>query len=263
MNILDNIVEKTKIRVEKLKCSINMQDLKTAALNLNKNDFPFEKALRNETPAFICEVKKASPSKGIIAEEFPYLKIAKEYERAGASAISVLTEPDFFLGSTQYLKEIANTVKIPVLRKDFIIDEIQIYEAKTIGASAILLICSLFDTETLAKFIKIAEDIGLSCLVEAHDEIEIKKAINANARIIGVNNRNLKNFEVNIQNSINLRKFVPDNILFVSESGIKTHSQIKELIKNNVNAVLIGETFMKSKDKKRELQILKGEISEN
>ncbi len=261
MNILDNIVEKTKIRVEKLKTG--RQDLKNAALSLNKGDFLFEKALKNGNPAFICEVKKASPSKGIIAEDFPYLEIAKEYEAAGANAISVLTEPDFFLGNTKYLKEISNTVKIPVLRKDFIIDEIQIYEAKVTGANAILLICSLLDTETLAKFIKLADTLGLSCLTEAHDEGEIKKAINAKARIIGVNNRNLKNFEVDIKNSINLRKFVPDDILFVSESGIKTHSQIQELIENNVNAVLIGETFMKSKNKKRELQILKGEICEN
>lgn len=263
MNILDKIVDKTKKRVEKLKSQTNTAILKEQAINTKTCDFSFEKALRKNDISFICEVKKASPSKGIIAEDFPYLEIAKEYERAGADAVSVLTEPDFFLGSTKYLKEIAQNINIPVIRKDFIIDEIQIYEAKQIGASAILLICSILDEFTLKHFIETADTLGLSCLVEAHDENEIKKAINAKARIIGVNNRNLKDFTVDIKNSINLRKLVPDNILFVSESGIQTSSQIQELRQNNVNAVLIGETFMKSANKKQELLKLKGIKNEN
>lgn len=263
MNILDKIVEKTKVRVAKLKETINIEDYKKSALSLPKGNFEFEKALSQNEISFICEIKKASPSKGIIAENFPYIEIAKEYENAGANAISILTEPDFFLGNVQYLEDISKVVKIPLLRKDFIIDEIQIYEAKLIGASAVLLICSVLDEKTLAEYIKIADFLGLSCLVEAHNEEEIKKAINAKARIIGVNNRDLKTFNVDIKNSINLRKFVHSDILFVSESGIKTNEQIKELQANNVNAVLIGETFMRSENKAKELQILKGIYNEN
>lgn len=263
MNILDKIVEKTKIRVEKLKETINIEDYKRSALKMPKGNFKFEKALSQNEISFICEIKKASPSKGIIAKDFPYFEIAKEYENAGANAISILTEPDFFLGNVKYLEDISKVVNIPLLRKDFIIDEIQIYEAKLIGASAVLLICSILDEKTLAEYINIANSLGLSCLVEAHNEDEIKKAINAKARIIGVNNRDLKTFNVDIKNSINLRKFVPSDILFVSESGIKTNEQIKELQANNVNAVLIGETFMRSENKAKELQILKGIYDED
>lgn len=263
MNILDKIVEKTKLRVEKLKNENKETLYKELSSSINRENFRFEKALVKEDISFICEIKKASPSKGIIAENFPYLKIAKEYESAGADAISVLTEPDFFLGSLGYLKEISINVKTPLLRKDFIIDEVQIYEAKCFGADAILLICAILDETKLKNYIKIADSLGLSCLVEAHDEEEIQKAIRANARIIGVNNRNLKTFDVDIHNSLKLRKFVPNDILFVSESGIKQRSQIEELVKNNVNAVLIGETFMRSENKKRELDILKGKQNEN
>lgn len=263
MNVLDKIVEKTKIRVENLKKENKEVFYKELAVSINSEGFKFEKALGKKDISFICEIKKASPSKGIIAENFPYIPIAKEYESAGADAISVLTEPDFFLGSLDYLKEISSTVNTPLLRKDFIIDETQIYEAKCFGADAILLICSILDEEKLKKYIKIADSLGLSCLVEAHDEEEIKKAVQANARIIGVNNRNLKTFEVDINNSLKLRRFVPSDILFVSESGIKNRSQIEELVNNNVNAVLIGETFMRSKNKKRELDVLKGIKDEN
>lgn len=260
MNILDKIVEKTKIRTEKFKSENDFEKIKEAAFKIKNEEFLFEKVLKKDGVSFICEIKKASPSKGIIADDFPYLDIAKEYENIGADAISVLTEPNFFLGSTNYLKEIANTVKIPVLRKDFIIDEIMIYEAKIIGASAVLLICSISDDEKLKNYIKIADELKLSCLVEAHNKDEIKKAVNAGARIIGVNNRDLKTFDVDIKNSLRLREFVPKDILFVSESGIKTNEQIEELKKNNVNAVLIGETFMKSKNKDLELKKLKGII---
>ena len=258
MNILEQIKDKTKIRVEALKKHNNKAELFNMAQKLKDNSFKFEKALKKPEISFICEIKKASPSKGIIANDFPYLKIAKEYEEAQADAISILTEPDFFMGNIEYLKEISNTVNTPLLRKDFIIDEIQIYESKFIGADAILLICSILDNNQLAEYITIAESIGLSCLVEAHDEKEIEKALKADAKIIGVNNRDLKTFKVDISNSINLRKYVPENILFVSESGIKTREQIIELEQNNVNAVLIGETFMRSEEKKKELLMLKG-----
>ncbi len=259
MNILDKITEKTKIRIEKLKKEINIKQYKQNALKKECTPFLFEKALKNNNISFICEIKKASPSKGIISKDFPYLEIAKEYEQARADAISVLTEPEFFLGSVKYLEQIAQTVKIPILRKDFIVDEVQIYETKNIGASGMLLICSLLDEKTLYEFIKISDEIGISCLVEAHNEEEIQKAISAKARIIGVNNRNLKDFTVDIKNSIKLRKKVPESIIFVSESGIKTREQIIELEQNKVNAVLIGETFMKSPDKNLMLKTLKGE----
>ncbi len=258
MSILEKIVKQTKMRVEKLKKNADIAELKQNAKKMQKGDFPFEKVLKKDPIAFICEIKKASPSKGIIAEDFPYLEIAKEYESAGADAISVLTEPDFFLGDIKYLEEIASSVNIPILRKDFIIDEIQIYESKIKGASAILLICSVLDDKVLDSFIKVADNLGLSCLVEAHNEEEITKAIKAKARIIGINNRDLKTFNVDITNAIKHRNLIPDDILFVSESGIKTYNQIKSLTENKVNAVLIGEVLMKAKDRKSELNKLRG-----
>lgn len=261
MNILNKIVESTKIRVNDILQS--EKEIKEKAKLINIEPFLFEKSLKQRDISFICEIKKASPSKGIIAQNFPYLQIAKEYESAGANAISVLTEPNFFMGSTQYLEEISQSVKIPIIRKDFIIDELQIYEAKSIGASAILLICAILDDKKLSDYIKIADDLGLSCLVEAHDERETEMALNSKARIIGVNNRDLKTFQVDIRNSINLRKLVPEDIIFVSESGIENPQQIKELRENNVNAVLIGETFMRNPNKAQMLKYLKGEINEN
>ena len=225
---------------------------------LQNRDFPLEKALTKQDINFICEVKKASPSKGIIAQDFPYLTIAKEYELAGASAISVLTESDYFLGEDKYLQEIAQNVSIPVLCKDFIIDEYQIYEAKTIGASAVLLICSLLDTDTIRRWIKLCDSLGLSALVEAHTADEVYSAIAAGARVIGVNNRNLRDFTVDINNCTKLRKLVPDNIIFVAESGIKTRDDIKVLENAGVNAVLIGETLMRNPGKKAALDELSG-----
>ena len=220
--------------------------------------FPFEKALDKKDIAFICEIKKASPSKGIIAGHFPYIQIAGDYEKAGADAISVLTEPDFFMGKDEYLKQISCKVSVPLLRKDFIIDKYQIYQAKILGASAVLLICSLLDTEKLKEYINICRSLGLSALVEAHTKDEISSAIKAGAGIIGVNNRNLKTFEVDIQNAVRLRQYVPKDILFVAESGIKTAEDIDALRKAGVNAVLIGETLMKSYSKKEMLDSLKG-----
>ena len=257
--ILDKIVEATKIRVAQEKEVETPEAVKAAALALpSDTGFPFEAALRQQDFNFICEVKKASPSKGIIAEHFPYLDIAKEYEVAGAAAISVLTEPDFFKGDKKYLQEIASTVKIPVLRKDFIIDEYQIYQAKVWGASAILLICACLDVPTLTKFRELADSLGLSSLVEAHDEQEVQMAIDCGARIIGVNNRNLKDFTVDVQNSVRLRNLVQDDVIFVSESGLETPEDIQVLRDNNIGVALMGETFMRSPNKVEKLAYLYG-----
>jgi len=254
--ILNKIAEKTRERVENQKKARPFAEIKTLAESLPKNNaFAFEKAISAPELSFICEVKKASPSKGVIAEDFPYIDIAREYEEAGAAAISVLTEPDFFLGSDLYLTDILKAVTLPLLRKDFTIDPYQIYEAKIMGASAVLLICALLDTKTLAEYIEIADSLGLSAITETHDENEVKSALEAKARIIGVNNRDLKNFEVDIETSVRLRKLVPDNVLFVAESGIKTRDDILRL--NGIDAVLIGEILMRSKDKKAEIEKLR------
>ena len=257
--ILDKIIEATKIRVAQEKQVESPETVKAAALALpSDTGFSFEAALRQQDFNFICEVKKASPSKGIIAEHFPYLDIAKEYEVAGAAAISVLTEPDFFKGDKKYLQEIASTVKIPVLRKDFIIDEYQIYQAKVWGASAILLICACLDVPMLTKFRELADSLGLASLVEAHDEKEVQMAIDCGARIIGVNNRNLKDFTVDVQNSVRLRNLVQDDVIFVSESGLETPEDIQVLRDNNIGVALMGETFMRSPNKVEKLAYLYG-----
>lgn len=258
-NILQTIAEATRKRIAETAQIIPLSEIKAKALQMDlSTGFPFEKALREGDISFICECKKASPSKGIIAEDFPYLEIARDYEKAGASAVSVLTEPKWFMGSDDYLREIAQAVSIPCLRKDFTIDEYMIYEAKLLGASAVLLICAILSEDQIREYIKICDTLGLSALVEAHDENEIKSAIRAGARIIGVNNRNLKDFTVDIHNSERLRKLVPKEILFVAESGIKTAEDIEVLRRADVNAVLIGETLMKSKNKKEMLDSLRG-----
>lgn len=259
-DILNTIAARSRERVETRKTQKSLIDISKEAegLWIENPEFPFEKALRMKDMAFICEVKKASPSKGILDDHFHYLEIAVDYEDAGAAAISVLTEPDWFLGSDAYLKEIRRVVGIPILRKDFTVDSYQIYEAKLLGADAILLICALLDVVKLKEYLDIAHGLGLSALVEAHTEDEIKTALVAGARIIGVNNRDLKTFEVDITTSIKLRKLVPESILFVSESGIKTPRDIEKLKENKVDGVLIGEILMKSKDKKKQLAELKG-----
>lgn len=242
---LEKIVNSTQKRVNKIKESF---------------DFPFEKVLKQKGMSFICEVKKASPSLGIIAEDFPYIQISKDYENAGASAISVLTEPDYFLGKGEYLEEISNIVKIPTLRKDFIIDSFQIYEAKIWGASAVLLIAEILTEQKLSEFIKIANNLGLSALVESHSLKELQKSLRAGATIIGVNNRNLETFEVDINTSKNLREYVSSDKIFVAESGIKTAEDVEMLFQNGVDAVLIGESLMKSSDKKSALQNLRSKL---
>lgn len=257
--ILDTIAAYAKERVAAAKAQVPLEEIKKQALSMDFSiGFPFEKALREGDISFICECKKASPSKGLIAEDFPYLAIAKDYEAAGASCISVLTEPKWFLGSDSYLKEIAEAVSIPCIRKDFTVDEYMIYEAKLLGASAVLLICALLPEETIKHYIEICDKLGLSALVEAHDEKEIASAIRAGARIIGVNNRNLKDFTVDVHNSERLRRLVPESVLFVAESGIRTSADIDVLRHANVNAVLIGETLMRAPDKKAMLDALRG-----
>lgn len=256
--ILNTIADFARQRVEAAKLQMSVQKIRQKALALASDfSFPFEKALSGEDISFICECKKASPSKGVIAQEFPYLTIAKEYEAAGASAISVLTEPKWFLGQNEYLAEIAKNVSVPCLRKDFIVDEYMIYEAKLLGASAVLLICSLLDTPVLKRYIGICDSLGLSALVEAHDEAEIHSALEAGARILGVNNRNLKDFTVDLGNSGRLRELVPSEVLFVAESGIRTADDVRRLKEANVNAVLIGETLMRAPDKKKMLDELR------
>ncbi|MCM1303108.1 MAG: indole-3-glycerol phosphate synthase TrpC [Lachnospiraceae bacterium] len=248
--ILDEIAAKTRERIEAEKRRLPLAELKAQAAELNRDTgFPFEKALAKPGMSFICEVKKASPSKGVIAEHFPYVEIGIEYEKAGADAISILTEPFYFQGSNAYLTAIRGEVSIPLLRKDFTVDEYMLYEAKKIGADAVLLICAILSPMQLSEYAGIARELGLSALVEAHDEAEIGTALQAGTKIIGVNNRNLKDFTVDIRNSVRLRELVPGDILFVSESGMKSREDIARLEENGTDAVLIGETFMRSPDK--------------
>lgn len=293
--ILDEIAAKTKERVAEQKKKVSLEEMKRQALDIVAREtdngsspyskFPFRDNLAEDGISFICEVKKASPSKGLIAPDFPYVEIAKEYEAAGASAISVLTEPFYFQGSNQFLMDIKKEVNIPLLRKDFTVDEYMIYEAKVIGASAVLLICAILDDEQLGLYLQLAHELGMSALVEAHDEDEVRRAIACGAGIIGVNNRDLRTFTVDIMNSVRLRKLIPDTVpathmgtevpvtgtgaaadtlapqkmVYVSESGIKAKEDIDRLKANGTDAVLIGETFMRSPDKKKLFAELRGE----
>lgn len=255
--ILDRIAESTRRRVEARKKESAEEAVRAAALALPKGDFRFEKVLAAESLSFICEVKRASPSKGLIARDFPYLDIAREYERAGAAAISVLTEPEFFQGGDRYLTEIRGTVSIPLLRKDFTVDPYQLYEAKLIGADAVLIICALHTEKTVREYLEICDVMGLSALVETHTAEEILLAQSAGARIIGVNNRDLKTFQVNLDTCIELRQLVSPDVLFVAESGIRDASDVARLRSAGMDAVLIGETLMKADDKKRTLEGLR------
>jgi len=260
MTILNKIAERTKIRVAQYKNKMPFDQMKSQALSLPRGKFLFESSLKRAGLSFICECKKASPSKGLIAPDFPYLQIAKDYDAAGADAISVLTEPEFFLGDDKFLAEIAAQVSIPCLRKDFVVDDYMIYQAKILGASAVLLICAILDDVQLRKFIATCDELGLSALVEAHDADEIKRAIACGARIIGVNNRNLKDFSVDMDNAKRLRELVPPEIIFVSESGIKTPDDVKKVRELGADAVLIGEVLMRAADKKSKLEELKGDL---
>jgi indole-3-glycerol phosphate synthase len=263
MTILDEIAGKTRLRVAAAKNAAPLGRVQKEALALAEKegaaDFPFERAIAAPGLSFICEVKKASPSKGVIAADFPYLQIALEYEAAGGAAVSVLTEPDYFLGADKYLWEIAEAVSIPALRKDFIIDPYQIYEAKLLGAKAVLLICALLDDDTLGEYIKIADELGLSSLVEIHGGTEAEQALRSGARIIGINNRDLKTFQVDLGVTARLRPLLPAGILTVAESGIKSPQDVRALSGLNLDAALLGESLMRTPDKKRFLAELKGE----
>lgn len=257
--ILEELAAAARERVRAERQKISPEAMRRMAEAMPRGmGFPFEQALRAPGLSFICEVKKASPSKGIIAEDFPYLEIAGEYEQAGASAISVLTEPTRFLGQDRYLQEIADKVSIPVLRKDFTVDGYMIDQAKVLGASAVLLICAILDDEELVEHLAHAEALGLSALVEAHDEAEVERALKAGAGILGVNNRDLRTFRVDVDNSVRLRRLVPPHVVFVSESGIRGPEDTRKLYENGTAAVLIGETLMRSADKRAALDCLRG-----
>ncbi len=256
--ILEQLAEYAVHRTEQAKKKLPLVEIKKQALFLEKGDFAFEKALQKKGISFICECKKASPSKGLIAPDFPYLEIAKAYEAAGADAISVLTEPKWFLGSDAYLREIAGAVSIPCLRKDFTVDEYMIYEAKLLGASAVLLICAILSEAQLKEYLAVCDELRLSALVEAHDEAEVEIALRAGARVIGINNRNLKDFTVDTENSRRLRERIPKHVLFVSESGVSGAEDVKRLSKIGADAVLVGEALMRAADKKQALQNLRG-----
>lgn len=258
-NILDEIAAKTKTRIAEQKVHVPFEQLKERACAMpSDTGFPFEQALKKQGISFICEIKKASPSKGLIAADFPYLQIARDYEAAGAAAISCLTEPFYFQGSNEYLREIASAVSIPVLRKDFTVDPYMIYEAKLLGASAILLICAILTDEELSTYLTIADSLGLSSLIEAHTADEVVRAQSCGGRIIGVNNRDLKTFRVDVTTSIRLRPLVSANLIYVSESGIQTAEDIAQLCRNGTDAVLIGETLMRADNKKQMLDALRG-----
>ena len=258
MTILDQLAERARERVARARAILPTDEIRAQALALPKGEFAFEAALRKPGISFICECKKATPSKGLIAPDFPYLEIARAYQAAGADCISVLTEPDWFLGRDAYLKEIAGAVSIPCLRKDFTVDEYMIYEAKLLGASAVLLICSILTEEQIRAYLSLCDRLGLSALVEAHDEAEVKTALRAGARIIGVNNRNLKDFTVDTENSRRLRALIPPQVLFVSESGVKSAGDVAKLREIGADAVLIGETLMRAEDKRAKLDELRG-----
>ena len=258
MTILDQLADYARQRVAAAKAVAPMAEVRRKALELPRGGFSFELALSGENLAFICECKKASPSKGLIAPDFPYLDIARNYEAAGAEAIAVLTEPKWFLGQDEYLREIAGAVSIPCLRKDFTVDEYMLYQARLLGASAVLLICAILDAAELKDYIQICDALGLSALVEAHDEAEVEMALPAGARIIGVNNRNLKDFTVDTENSRRLRAMIPADVLFVSESGVKDAADVATARAMGANAVLVGEALMRSADKRAKLAEFRG-----
>ena len=260
MNILEQLADYARLRTERAKAALPLEALQRQALALPKGTFSFERTLRQPGISFICECKRASPSKGLIAPEFPYLQIAQEYEAAGAHCISVLTEPKWFLGSDTYLKEIASAVSIPCLRKDFIVDPYMIYQAKVLGASAVLLICAILTEAQVTESLAICDTLGLSALVEIHDAAESDMALRAGARMVGVNNRNLKDFSVDPDNSRRLRALIPQDVLFVSESGVRCAQEVAALRQMGADAVLIGEALMRAPDKKAKLAQLRGEV---
>lgn len=258
MTILDTIAEATRLRVEQDKQRMPLDTLRSMCLQKPGRDGrPFETALKKRGMSFICEIKKASPSKGIISPDFPYLEIAAAYKAAGADCISCLTEPQWFLGSDQIFEEIRRSVSLPMLRKDFVVDEYQIYQAAVMGADAVLLICSLLNTDTIRKYLILCEELGLSALVETHDEREIASACEAGANIIGVNNRNLKDFSVDFSNAARLRDLIPWGVLYVAESGVSGPEDVAALKAAGADAALIGEALMRAKDKAAALSAMR------
>ena len=254
--ILDELAAYAQKRVSEDKKTVPQEEMKRQANSMPKGSFRFEEKLR-QGHCVICEVKKASPSKGIISKDFPYIEVAHEYESSGADCISCLTEPKWFLGSDKIFREIRSTVKIPMLRKDFTVDEYQIYQAKTMGADAVLLICAILGEKELSNYLEICDNLGLTALVETHDKYEIEMAVNVGARVIGVNNRNLKNFSVDTSNSLSMRKYIPEDRIFVAESGITTVESGKALFESGANALLIGEALMRCENKKEFISELK------
>ncbi len=263
-NILTTIAAKTRERCAERKLVTPVAEVAERARAMaaaeGAFDFPFERSLSQEGMSFICECKKASPSKGLIAPDFPYLDIAREYEEAGAAAVSVLTEPYWFRGEDRFLSEISAQVAIPTLRKDFVVDDLMIFEAKLLGAKAVLLICSILSDEDLARSVNLCHELGLSALVEAYSPDEVPRAIRAGARVVGVNNRDLRTFQVDFENSIRLRPMVGEDRLFVSESGVHDAHDIARLAEAGVDAVLIGETLMRAEDKRQALDELRSEL---
>ena len=259
--ILDELAAYAQQRVAADKQTLSLDAIKQLCSERQypkREDFAFENALHEDGLSFICEVKKASPSKGIISEDFPYLDIAKQYEAAGADCISCLTEPKWFLGSDAIFTEIRQAVNTPMIRKDFTVDEYQIYQAKLMGADAVLLICSLLDTQTISQYLEICDTLGLSALVETHDEAEIRSAVAAGARLIGVNNRNLKDFSVDFSNAARLRDLIPQDCVYVAESGVKTAEDVHSLRQLGADAVLMGEVLMRAPDKAALLAKMRG-----
>jgi len=258
--ILDKIIEQKKLEITKEKQELPLSDIKNQLQNSNipKNSFiaKIESDIAKNNIAIIAEVKKASPSKGIIREDFDHLEIAKIYENSGASSISVLTDEKFFQGSKEYLTQIKKEVNLPLLRKDFIIDPYQIYQAKLIGADCILLIMSILSEEEAINLEKIAIENDLDVLVEVHNEEELQKALKLQTKLIGINNRNLKNMTINVNNSINLSKNIPQDKIIICESGISDKDDIKLMQENNINCFLIGELFMRQNDIGKKLQEL-------
>lgn len=251
MNILDELANHARKRVKAAEEKVSLKTLRERALALDQDSGTgFLDALRKAGLSFICEVKKASPSKGVIADDFPYLSIAKDYENAGADAVSCLTEPKWFLGSDDIFRKIRETVSLPMLRKDFTISEYQLYEARCMGANAVLLICALLDTKTIRRYLGVCRELKLAALVEAHNEAEIASAVEAGAEIIGVNNRDLKDFSVNFENAARLRDRIPPGVLYVAESGVRRPQDAASLRRIGADAVLIGEALMRASDKK-------------
>lgn len=258
MNILDQLAAHARERVAADRVLVAEEELRERCARLGPgNGAAFAQALKKPGLSFICEVKKASPSKGVIAEEFPYVRIAQEYEAAGADAVSCLTEPKWFLGSDQIFREIRAAITVPMLRKDFTVSAYQILQARVMGADAVLLICAILEDRELTEYLSLCRELGLAALTEAHDGEEIRRAVGCGAEIIGVNNRNLKDFSVNVGNAAQLRDRVPAGCLFVAESGVTGPEDADRIRRSGADAALVGEALMRAGDKAAMLAALR------